>query len=290
MPLPDLKDFCFPDNESDVAKLLDRFGDDALLLGGGTFVHGLDVRGLLDGVQALISLRKLGLDRIEPEKGGVRIGASVTFADLERMSGIESPAFGALRDALDCPPMQIKNMATVGGSIAASCPFFDVPATFQMLDGVLHVQGATGARQPQLHEFNTGLFQNTLAPDEYITSLFLPKQSKRTASAYLKLETNANDLALVGVAVSITIGLLGKCSGARVILGGGLSDTIVRSHAAEAILNGAKLTDEVFQQAAEAINDAIQPISDHRCSAEYRAAMGRVLTRRALQKALERVE
>ncbi len=290
MSLPDLKEFCFPESYGDVAGLLDRYGDGALLVGGGTFVHGLEARGLLDGVQALINLRKLGLDAIEPEKDGVRIGASVTFTDLERIPGIESPAFGALRDALACPPAQISNLATIGGSIAASCPFFDVPAAFQVLDGVVNIQGASGIRELQLQEFNTGLFQNTLAGDEYISSLFLPKQGSRSASAYLKLETNANDLALVGVAVRFTVGLLGKCNDARVVLGGGLSDTVVRSPVAESILNGAKPGDQVFLQAADSIIHDIEPISDHRCSAAYRAAMGKVFTRRALHKALERLD
>ena len=290
MPLPDLNEFCFPDSDRDVVNLLDKYRDEALLVGGGTFVHGLDARGLLDGVQTLINLRKLGLDTIESEKGGVRVGASVTFTDLERMTGIESPGFGALRDALACPPVQIKNMATVAGSIAASCPFFDVPTVFQLLDGVVQIKGVDGERQLHLHEFHTGLFQNTLSANEYITSLFLPNQHNRSASAYLKLETNANDLALVGVAVSFTIGLLGKCSNARVILGGGLSDTVVRSVAAESVLNGAKPSDEVFRQAAESIINDIEPISDHRCSAEYRAEMGKVYTRRALNKALKRLD
>ena len=289
MSLPELKEFCFPENNGDVTDLLEKYQAGALLVGGGTFVHGLEARGLLKGVQVLVNLRKLRLDVIEPEKGGVRIGASVTFADLERMPGIESPAFGALRDALDYPPVQISNLATVGGSIAASCPFFDVPAAFQALDGVIRIQGASGSRQPQLHEFHTGLFQNTLAPGEYITSLFLPEQGNHSASAYLKLETNANDLALVGVAVRITVSRLGKCKDTRVVLGGGLNNKVVRSPAAELILNGAKPSDEVFQKAAESINHDIDPISDHRCSADYRAAMGRLLTRRALHKVLERL-
>ena len=290
MSLPDLEEFCFPENVRDAAGLLDKYGDGALLVGGGTFVHGLESRGLLDGVQALIDLRELGLDTIEPEKGGVRIGASVTFSDLERLPGIDSPALAALRDALACPPVQISNLATVGGSIAASCPFFDVPAVFQMLDGVVHIEGAGGSRQSQLHDFSTGLFQNSLATDEFITSLFLPAQDNRSASAYLKLETNSNDLALVGVAVRVTVGRLGKCKDTRVVLAGGLNDTVVRSTAAESVLNGVKPGEEIFQQAAESVIRDIEPISDHRCSADYRAAMASVLTRRALHKALQRLD
>ena len=97
-------------------------------------------------------------------------------------------------------------------------------------------------------------------------------------------------LALVGVAVRYTLGGWGgKIGDARVILGGGLNDRFTRCEQAEAVLNGQKPGDDVFQRAADAISDSISPISDHRCSAEYRAHIGKVYVRRALQRATERL-
>ncbi len=294
MALPELKEFCLPETGSEVVSLLDKYGDSALFVAGGTFIHGLEARGFLAGVEALIDLRKLGLDSIQTEKGGVRLGATVKFAGLAQIPALSTPAFGALRDALACPPSQIMNLATVGGAIAASCPFFDVPAAFQVLDAVVTVEGRAGSRSLPLAELYAGLFENSLAADEYVASLFLPEQDARTTSAYLKLETNANDLALVGVAVRITVGsTLGrkdKIRDARVVLGGGLNDTFVRSAAAESVLNGEITGDELFQKAGEAISADIDPISDHRCSAEYRAAIGKIYVRRALQQALQRLK
>jgi CO/xanthine dehydrogenase FAD-binding subunit len=290
MSLPDLKAFCLPTENQEVAQLLDQYGDSALFVSGGTFIHGLEARGLLAGVEALIDLRNLGLDKVEPEKGGVRAGATVTFADLEQLPSIDSPAFGALRDALDLPPAQIKNLATVGGSIAASCPFFDVPAAFQVLDAMVTISSGRKSRTVDFTNVYAGLFQNTLAPNEYIESLFIPKQSKHTASAYLKLETNANDLALVGVAVRIGLDWRHRLTESRIVLGGGLHSTFVRSAAAEAALDGDKPGEELFADAAEAILGDIEPISDHRCSAEYRTEIGKVFVRRALQRAMERLQ
>jgi carbon-monoxide dehydrogenase medium subunit len=294
MALPELKEFCLPETGGEVFSLLDKYGDSALFVAGGTFIHGLEARGFLSGVEALIDLRKLGLDKITPNKGGTRVGATVNFAALKQLPDISTPAYGALRDALAYPPAQILNLATVGGSIAAACPFFDVPAAFQVLDGSVTVAGAGGERELDLADVYAGIFENTLAENEYITSLLLPKQDSGSGSAYLKLETNANDLALVGVAVRITLGagLLGKkdkISDARVVLGGGLNGTFVRSAAAEAILNGERVSDELFERAAQAITTDIDPISDHRCSAEYRAAIGKLYVRRALQTAIQRL-
>jgi carbon-monoxide dehydrogenase medium subunit len=294
MALPELKEFCLPETGSEVVSKLDEYGDGSLIVAGGTFIHGLEARGLLSGVEALIDLKKLGLNTIQAEKHGVRIGATTRFADLDKIPGFDTPAYGALRDALDCPPPQIKNQATVGGSIAASCPFFDLPAAFQVLDGSVTVEGGGGSRELPLEAVYEGLFENTLASNEFITSLLIPDQHSRTTSAYLKLETNANDLALVGVAVRITIGKsLGrknKIRDARVVLGGGLNQTFVRSAAAESVLDGELVSDELFQKAADAITADIDPISDQRCSAEYRAAIGKVYVRRALQQATQRLK
>jgi CO/xanthine dehydrogenase FAD-binding subunit len=294
MALPDLKEFCLPESGSDVFSTLKKYGDSSLFVAGGTFIHGLEARGLLSGVEALIDLSQLGLDGIQAQKHGVRIGATTKFAALEQIPEFDTPAFGALRDALSYPPLQIINRATVGGSIASSCPFFDVPAAFQVLDGSITAEGSGGSRDLPLEAVYSGLFENSLAEDEYIASLFIPEQHARSSSAYLKLETNANDLALVGVAVRITVGkALGrkdKIRDARVVLGGGLGQTFIRSAAAESVLNGEKVGEELFQKAAEAIAADIDPISDQRCSAEYRAAIGKVFVRRALQQAAQRLE
>lgn len=103
-----------------------------------------------------------------------------------------------------------------------------------------------------LAEVYAGVFVNSLAPGEYISSVFLPRPSARTTGAYLKLETNANDLALVGAAVRMTIDASRRISDARVVLGGGLNEIHIRSTAAEAVLNGATAGEAVFERAAQA--------------------------------------
>ena len=289
MALPELKDFYLPEQPGEVASLFEKYEDAALFVAGGTFIHGLEARGLLGGVQALVDLRRMGLDAIAADERGFRVGATVNFARLAALAEMDLPAFGALRDALACPPPQILNMATVGGSIAAACPFFDVPASLLALDAVVDVAGGGGPRALPLAEVYTGVFVNSLAVGEYIASVFFPRQGARVTSSYLKLETNANDLALVGVAVRVTLDGAQRISDARVVLGGGLNETHVRSSRAEAVLNGEKASDELFDRAAMAIATEVRPMADHRCSAEYRAAMGKVYVRRALQCAIERL-
>lgn len=290
MTMPGLSDYFVPDHQSEVIELLQRFGENALIVAGGTFVHGMEARGLLTEVEALIDIGKLGLNGITHDSSGVILGATTTFTELIQADVVQnSPAFGAMQDALGYPPLQIQNVGTVGGCLAASAPMYDVPASFLVLDGVACAKGANGDRKIPLTDFFVGLFENALKPDEFIAELNLPVLPDRTASAFIKLETNANDLAIVNVAVRFTLDDAGCCQDSRVVIGGGVGERYVRSASAESKLNGAKAGNALFRDASESVAADIDPIADHRGSAEYRRYIAVVYTCRALGRALERL-
>lgn len=290
MALVKLKEFCIPDKPEQVDACVAKYGDNALILAGGSFIHGLEARGLLSEVEALIDIRKLGFTGVSASADGVNIGAMTTFAQLEQLPELGSaPWLGALKDALTYPPMQIKNAATVGGCLAAACPFFDIPTALMALDCKLSVSGAGAKREMKLADLFAGLFENSLAPGELIMEAKLAKPAGRAASAFIKLEGTANDLAIVNAAAYIALDASGKCQEARVTLGGGVGDNVVRSSSAEQVLLGQKLTEELLQRAADAVERDIQPMADHRASAAYRLAMAKVFTKRALSQALSRL-
>jgi carbon-monoxide dehydrogenase medium subunit len=271
--------------------LMQRFGDGALLVAGGTFVHGLEVRGLLEDVVALIDISRLGLRGIAREADGtVALGAMSTLADLANADFVrEGPAFGAIRDALIYPPPQIRNVGTVGGCVAAAAPYYDLPAAFLALDGRVRVASGATEREIPLSDLFVGLFANALEPDELITAVLLPPAAQRSSSAFLKLETNANDLATVSVAVRLTLGDKGACQDSRIFLGGGVGEIYVRAASAEAALNGKPAGAASIGAAAAGVAKDIEPVSDHRGSAAYRRHIAQVYARRALTSALERL-
>jgi len=288
--LTSVKEYFTPDGKQEVLELLETYGDSALIVAGGSFVHGLDARDLLFGIEALIDIQNLGLNQVTSDSAGLSIGAMVTFTQLQQVEAVQSSAaLGAVRDALNCPPVQIRNVATVGGNIASACPYFDLPTAMMSLDGVVQAQGPGGTREIGIQEFSAGLFQNTLEVGEYVTGLFLPQLPARSSSAFIKLETNANDLAIVNVAVQITLDESGSCQQARVVIGGGVAETPVRAPAAENLLQGEKISDELMIRAGVAAQSDLQPMSDHRASAAYRSAMAKVLTGRALRRAVARI-
>jgi aerobic carbon-monoxide dehydrogenase medium subunit len=279
-----------PADDKGVIEQLQKHEDNALLIAGGTFLHGLIARGLLSGIEAFIDLGQLGLNTVHGDSKGLEIGATTVFAQLQAMDEVQTqPWLGAIRDAIACPPVQIRNTATVGGSIAASCPFFDLPVCTLALDGVVQARGAGGKRDISLEEFFPGLFENALQTDEFMVGLTLPAAADNSSSAFEKLETNANDLAILNAAVLITGDGKGSCKSARVFIGGGVGETPYRATAAEEVLSGAKLGADVFTAAGEAASSEIDPIDDHRASAEYRRYMARILVQRALQRASDRL-
>lgn len=291
MSLTSVKEYFSPEGKDRALELLGTYGDAALIVAGGTFVHGLDARDLLVGIEALIDIRNLGLDQINRSDAGLEIGAMVTFKALQELPEVrQDPALGAVQDALKYPPLQIRNVATVGGNIASACPYFDLPTASMALGAVIRALGPNGQRDIDAQDFSAGLFQNTLESSEFVSSVLIPKHPPRSGSAFIKFETNANDLAIVNVATRVTLDDSGRCTDAGIVVGGGVAEIPVRATAAENELQGKPLSDEVIAQAASAAQSELDPMSDHRASAAYRSLLAKVLTERALKKAIARLD
>lgn len=290
MALTSVQSYHSPDDSKAVIELLSKYEDSALIVAGGTFLHGLVSRGLLAGIEALISIQKLGLNEIKLDGGILTVGATTTLGQLQASQLVQEQAWlGAVRDAMTYPPVQIMNSGTVGGSISSSCPFFDFPVTLLALDGSVEAEGSEGRRSIPLQEFFTGLFENSLASDEFVTGVSIQEPTGNSTSAFIKMETNANDLAIINMAVSLSLDESGVCTQARVCAGGGVGETPVRCSAAESVLTGAKPDEAHIETAGQAVAEELDPLTDHRASAEYRKAMAGVLLKRALGAAITRL-
>jgi len=285
-----LQEYYVPSDGNAVVELLRKHQEGATIVAGGTFIHGLIARGLITDVEALIDISRLGLNYVRTEQGQLRIGATTIFKQLGANEEVRTkPMFGAIRDALTYPPAQILNSATIGGCVSASCPFFDLPIAFLALDGMARAQGSGETRDIPLAEFFPSLFENALEPEEFMSELILPAMSGKSASAFIKLESNANDLAILNVAAWVGLDSAGKCEQARIFVGGGVGEVPARASTAEQALQGKELTAEQCAVAGQAAKSDVDPLSDHRASAEYRKAMTGILVERTLTKALSRL-
>ena len=149
--------------------------------------------------------------------------------------------------------------------------------------------GTKGERRIAIGSFFTGPFETSLKPDEILVEIRIPQPAARSGGAYLKLERKVGDFATAAVAVQLTLAANGACDQ----VGIGLTNvglTSIKATKAEAALTGNAPDEAAIKQAAELAAEASEPSADLRGSVEYKKDLVRVLTARALRRALERAQ
>jgi carbon-monoxide dehydrogenase medium subunit len=150
-------------------------------------------------------------------------------------------------------------------------------------------RGRAGERRIPIASFFTGPFETALGLGEILVEIRIPAPAARSGGAYLKLERKVGDFATAAVAVQLTLRPDGVCEQAGI----GLTNvglTPIKAVQAEASLRGKRLDDATIAQAARLAAAAAEPAEDLRGSVEYKKDLVRVLTARALRKAVERAE
>jgi len=181
----------------------------------------------------------------------------------------------------------VRNLATVGGNLAHADPANDHPATMLALGAEVVATGLAGERVIPVAEFFTDFFTTALRPEEILTAIRIPAPAAGSGGAYVKLERKVGDFAIVGVAAQVSIDRTGICTRAGIGLTN-VGPTPLKVHAAEAFLQGKRLDQASIMQAAQLAAEEARPEADLRGSSEYKRDMVRVLTARALTRALER--
>lgn len=288
--IPGSFDYMVANSVPEAVALLEQHGDEAKILAGGQSLIPL-LRFRLAGPSILIDINRIAdLEYIQETDGTLHIGALTREADLDASDLIRS-RYPILRDtsSVVADPV-VRNWATVGGNIAHADPANDHPATMFALGAKVVATSPDGQRVIPIEEFFTDSpFETTLRSNEILTELRIPAPAERSGGAYFKLERKVGDYAIVGVAAYITLDESGKVANAGI----GLTNVgayPIKAREAEQFLMGKPLDDANIHQAAQLAAAAAQPSSDDRGSAEYKRAMLRTLTVRALRKALSRIE
>jgi carbon-monoxide dehydrogenase medium subunit len=147
--------------------------------------------------------------------------------------------------------------------------------------------GPKGERTIPVDKLFTGLFTTALSPDEILTEIRIPVAPERSGGAYVKLERKVGDFAAAGAAAQVTLAKDGSVERAGIALTN--AGTVpVKATDAEAYLKGKKPDDAAIGEAAKRASQAASPSADRRGSVEYKREMARVLTVRALKKAVQR--
>jgi aerobic carbon-monoxide dehydrogenase medium subunit len=285
--IPAAFEYHAPSTIDEATALLTKFGEDAKVLSGGQSLIPL-MKLRLASPAHLVDINAIpGLSGIREADGFLMIGALTRESDLEE-SEIVRTRYPLLHDTskVIADPI-VRNLATVGGNLAHGDPANDHPATMLALGAEIVAIGPKGERRMPIATFFTGPFETGLKPDEILVEIRVPVPPARSGGAYLKLERKVGDFATAAVAVQVTLGANGACEQAGI----GLTNvglTPIKATKAEASLKGKALDESAIKQAAELAAQAAEPSADLRGSVEYKKDLVRVLTARALRKAVER--
>ena len=277
------KSYLKPRTLEEALSLLGDHGGSAKILAGGTDLL-VEKPG---GVECLIDVSSLPLDYIREEGKGLRIGALTTIESINGSDILTGP-FQVLTEASNLfGHRNVRNLATIGGNLCSSVPSADMATPLMVLDSSVHIASLRGERTVPLEEFFVFVRENALKEDEMLIEVHVPPQPPRTGTAFEKIGRTSVDIALVNVAVRLTLGEDDVCSDVRIALSS-VAPTPMRSSRTEGLLRGKGLDEALINEAAQAVSEEIRPISDVRSSAEYRRDASRVLAKRCILRALER--
>jgi len=284
--LPPRFDYRRPGSLEEAVDLLAEHGDQAKVLAGGQSLIPL-LKFRLAAPALLVDVNRVpGLDGLAEEGGHLRIGALVRHATLEREASLRGryPAIAAAAPQISDP--LVRNLGTVGGSLAHADPSGDWGAVMLALGASVVARSRRGEREIPVRELFRDPFTTSLEPDELLTEVRVPAPAGPVGGTYLKLERKVGDFATVAVAVHVEMrdARIGRAGIGLAAVGA----TNLRAEAAEAALAGAEPTDEAFAEAARLAAEAASPVSDVRGSARYKRHVVEVYVRRGLAAAVER--
>lgn len=277
-------DYVEPTTLDEALAVLAADGDEAMVIAGGSAVALLLKQGLIAPAR-LLSLRGLNpLAAIDRDEGILRIGATATHAAAAASPSVRGHAAALAGTFASVATPRIRSQGTVGGNLAHADPAQDPPVTLLALDAVAVIRSAARSRTVPLDGFFIDLFETVLETDELLVRIDVPALPGGARATYQKfLPRTRDDYATVSVAAVVARDDAGRCTHARVAIGGA-GPVPFRAREAERRLLGGPLDDAAIREAGALAAAATDPIGDLRGSGDYKRAMAAVWTERALRE------
>ncbi len=266
------RQYIVPTSQEDAVSIRRAVGARGLFIAGGTTVVPRAART----VDVLIDVTHLGLNGIEFQESWVKMGATTRLADL--LTPEIQASFPVLYEAVSqCATPLIRNMATLGGSLATVFLPSDVAVALLALDAQVEVLTEAGVQRLALGDL---LRSGWLNPNWLLRSLSVKKQKPTRRSAFLKFGRTSVDIALVNVGASFNLDESGRVD-LRIAIGQTSSLPTLEE------FNGigeSDLTQSSIDRIASEVSKRLQGKSDFRASGEYRKHLSKVLVARALAR------
>lgn len=257
---------------------------EAKIICGGTDLL-VQVRNRMISPKWFIDVGRLPLKTIQREAAPygdvISIGSGVTYTQIVNSELLcrHFPALVLSSKLVGGPPT--RNRGSLGGNLVNASPAADTIPPLLVYDAIAIIVGEAGKRAVPLNEFYVGYRQTVLATDELLHSIHIPLCDSNTAASFIK-HGNRRSLYIAVLNVAARISMSGDLvESARIALGC-VGPTVFRATAAEELMVGRPLHDQLIADAADEAKRAATPISDLRASADYRADILATVVRRAL--------
>ena len=269
-----------PDSLGEALALLERHGEAARVLAGGqSLLASLNMR--LSSPELLVDVTGLKeLSGIRVQDDALRIGALTRHCEIESSAKVAQHVPLLAQAVPHVAHVAIRNVGTLGGSLALADPAAEYPACALALEATLVIAGPRGERRVAARDFFRGLYSTALEPQELLLAAEFPLLEPGYRSAFLELARRHGDYAIVGVAAH------GRVEGGRFsdlrLAYLGLGATAVRAQRAAAALEGKAYGPQTVAAAQAALGEELDPSPDLYHSAATKLHLARVLTGRAL--------
>ncbi len=267
--------------------LVESLGEEAKFMSGGhSLLPMMKLRFATP--EHIVDISKIeGLSFIREEGDLLKIGGLTTQSEME-YSELIRRNYPIFLDAikLTADP-SVRNVGTIGGNIAHGDAANDQPALMLAMRATIIAEGPNGRKSIPIDEFFHGFYMTALEPADVLVEIHVPKAKKGCGGAYYKMERKVGDYATAGVAVYVQLDGNGTCSEAGIGLTN-VSAVPMRVDRAEDLLRGKKITPDLIDQAGALAAEDCEPTSDLRGSEAYKRSLVHTLTKRMLNKALER--
>jgi aerobic carbon-monoxide dehydrogenase medium subunit len=271
-----------PRSLQQAVELLQKHGDDARPLGGGTTLIILMKQRALH-YPYLVDLQTIsGLSEIKTEADGVRIGALATHRQVETSSLIRQ-SLPVLAEAFShIGNVRVRETASVGGNLAHADYRLDPPPPLLVLGAEVSAFGPKGSRAIALKNFFRGMYETELEPGELLVDVKIPSMPANSRAIYLRYSAlSANDWPCLGVA-GLLVKENSRCKELRLALGGVAATPL--------LIDGLEFTkDQALDQAVidkvlDVVDQQISPSSDLRGTEWYKRRMARLFVKKAVEQ------
>lgn len=286
--MPDF-DFVEPTTVGEACALLAEDPNGSVLFAGGTDIL-VDLKAGLTHHRRLVSLGRIEeLEGIEiGANGGLTIGAMTTVNQVARHAGIGERFAGIHDAAMSLAAEQVRNQATVAGNLCMAVPSADMAPILLARGASMRVVSPAGEHSVPLREFFIGPRETVLGPADVVVAIEVPAPAPGTGDASIRQGGRVSLSLPMAAAAAVVVMEGGRCLEAAVALGAVAPTPILAPAAGEAV-EGRELSEDVLREAGERAAEAARPIDDLRATKDYRLELVKVLTRRVLKMAAERV-